>query len=329
MVVDAARRAGLDIVLVQYANDIFGDDERMPRLLGALEDAGVRTVINMHSVYPARARTRYKPGRDSQSFDRAVAEVASKVVVHTSCMRRDLEVRGLPASKMAVLPHGTAVRDPPDRSAARARFGVPEDAKLVLFFGFIWPGKGIDFLLDVFAGLQREVPEAFLYVGGYTRKRAFYTRAYMGYLRARIHWLGIANCCRLHGDFVADEDVPGLYAAADVVAMPYRQGYSSASGVVHQAAGLGTLVMCSRIPKFEEVAERISPELVADYGDGRAWVAGLRRLFRDVELAQDLTARVRAFADETRWESVGRLHLSLFDELTAANGGKARQEADR
>ena len=314
-IVAAARRQRLEVLLIQYANDIFGDDSRMPRLLAELRGAGMATVINLHSVYPPGARTRYVPGRDARSFDRAVAAAAGAVLVHTPRMRQDLEDRGIAAERIAVIPHGTLLRPRPDRSEARRRFGIPERAKLVLFFGFIWPGKGIDFLLDVFARVARRVPDAFLYVGGYTRKKVFYTRAYMAYLRARLRWLGIADRCQLYGDYVADDDVPSLYAAADVVAMSYRQGYSSSSGVVHQAAGLDTLMMCSRIAKFDEVGERISPALLADYGDRRAWVDGLAKLLGDERLAEDLRVRLRRFAEETSWERVGTQHLDLFDRL--------------
>jgi len=316
-IVAEARRRRLDVLLIQYSNDIFGDDNRMPRLLAELRAAGVATVVNLHSVYPPGARTAFAPGRDSRSFDRAVGAAAGSLMVHTARMRQDLLERDLAGERIAVIPHGTLLRPRPERAAARLRFGLPENAKVVLFFGFIWLGKGIDFLLDVFAGVARRLPEAYLYVGGYTRKKVFYTRAYMGYLQARMRWLGIARRCKLYGDYVADEDVPGLYAAADVVAMPYRQSYSSASGVVHQAAGLGTLMMCSRIAKFDEVGERVSPALLADYGDRRAWVESLATLLADQALADELRARLRRFAEETSWERVGAEHLALFDRLAA------------
>ena len=169
--------------------------------------------------------------------------------------------------------------------------------------------------MNVFNGVAKRVPNAFLYVGGHTRKNAFYARAYMTYLRARAALLGLAGQCRCHGDYVDDRDVPGLYAASDIVAMPYRQGYSSSSGVVHQAAGLGTLMMCSKIPKFAEVGEKLSPDLLAGYGDKRAWVDSLCNLLLDEHLAGELRERLRIFAIDTSWEHVAIQHLDLFDRL--------------
>jgi len=319
-IVAEAKRLRLAVVLIQYANDIFGDDNRMPSLLAGLREAGIATVINMHSVYPAGARTGFLPGRDSQSFDRAVAQHAGSLLVHTERMRQDLASRGIDDSRIAVVPHGTLVRPRPDGLAARRQFGVPSEAKVLLFFGFVWPGKGIDFLLDVFAGVVKRVPNAFLYLGGYTRKKAFYTHAYMRYLRARLWWLGVGDRCKLYGDYVPDDDVPSLYAAADVVVLPYRQSYSSVSGVVHQAAGLETLMMCSRIYKFEEVGERVSPELLAAYGDKREWVDRLTRLLTDDGFRDDAAKRLRRFAEETSWAKVGRQHLELFDRLCSTAG---------
>jgi glycosyltransferase involved in cell wall biosynthesis len=310
-------RLRLEVVLIQYANDIFGDDDRLPLLLAGLRAAGVASVVNLHSVYPPAARTHYVPGGDSQSFDRAVATKASALLVHTERMRQDLKSRGVDPERIVIIPHGTLIRPRPDRLAARQRFGVPENAKLLLFFGFVWPGKGIDFLLDVFARVCERVPDAFLYLGGYTRKKVFYTRAYMRYLRMRMWWLGVSERCKLYGDYVPDDDVPGLYAAADVVVLPYRQGYSSVSGVVHQAAGLGTLMICSRIFKFEEVGDAISPELLAEYGDRKEWADRLVKLLADDAFRVDMTARMERFAEATRWSTVGKQHLTLFDGLRA------------
>jgi len=66
------------------------------------------------------------------------------------------------------------------------------------------------------------------------------------------------------------------------------------------------------------VGEAISPALLADYGDRKAWVDGLAKLLGDERLAEELRARVRRFAEETSWERVGAQHLALFDRLVEA-----------
>ncbi len=313
----------LDVVEVQYANDVLGDDERFPRLVAALDRAGIAAVVNNHSVYPERRRTRL---RDAATFDRAVAERAAALVVHTPRMRDMLVARGIGADKVHVFPHGTKAVTLPAQGGARARLGLPPDAKIVLFFGFIWSGKGLDFLLTAFARLVRRVPEALLYVGGYTRRKWLPGEIYMAYLKSRARLLGIAPRTVWYGDFVPEHAVDDVYAASDVVALPYKQDYASSSAVVHQAAGMERVPFCSRIFKFDEVGDGISPELVADL-DPEAWAKGLERLLRDEPFAADIRRRVARFRDETAWARIGARRLALFDSLVASSAPALRARA--
>jgi glycosyltransferase involved in cell wall biosynthesis len=306
-----------DVAIFQYNDDTFGLDNRLPRLLAELRRCGIPTVVNQHSVFLPDKRCDFRPGRTAADFDRAVAAEVTRITVHSDRMRRDLEARGVPANKIAVLPHGTKIVPPLDTASCRRRLGLDERGPVVLFFGYIWLGKGLDFLLDVFARTLSKVPDAQLYVAGYTRKRSIPGELYMTYLQARMRHLGIHRRTVMSGGYLPEDLVDATYTAADVVAMPYRQKYSSVSGVVHQAAGMGRLMLCSDIAKFDEVAA-ISPDMVARPKDAQQWAARLTRMLTDAELAEDLRERVRTFAQQTRWDVVGKRHLALYQELCGA-----------
>jgi glycosyltransferase involved in cell wall biosynthesis len=318
----AAQAARPDVLIIQYANDLFGDDNRFPRLLARLRELGVRPVVNTHSVYPENRRSGYRPGRSSAAFDRAVAENAALITVHSLRMKHDLITRGVAPDLIAVVPHGSRILPEGDVAQSRAQLQIPLDAKVVLFFGFIWLGKGIDFLLDVFRGVQRRVPEAFLLVGGHTRHARW--SFYVSYLRARAALLGISGRCRFWGGFVPQNLVPAVYATADLVAMPYRQDYSSVSGVMHATAGMGKLMLCSRIAKFDEVELNIDRGLTANPNDRQAWIETTVRLLRDEEWARQMKERIRRFAEQTSWENVGKIHVDLYQRLMEGHQCDAR-----
>jgi glycosyltransferase involved in cell wall biosynthesis len=310
----AAVAAQPDVLIIQYAKDLFGHDNRLPRLLARLRKLGVQSVVNVHSVYPENRRSGYRPGRSAAAFDRAVAENASLITVHSSRMKHDLITRGVAPDLIAVVPHGSRILPEGDVGLIRAQLQIPQDAKVVLFFGFIWLGKGISFLLDVFRGVQQQVPEAFLLVGGHTRHRRW--SFYVSYLRARAALLGISSRCRFFGGFIPQAMVPSVYATADVVAMPYRQDYSSVSGVMHETAGMGKLMICSRIAKFDEVETSIDRGLTAEPNDRDAWINTTVRLLRDEEWARQMKEKIRRFAEQTSWENVGKIHGDLCQRLT-------------
>lgn len=324
-VAERAGALGLDVVEVQYTPDLLGHDDRLLRVVRELGARRTAVVVNCHSVFPPR-------WRGAARFDRALAQAAAAIVVHTPRMRDDLLARGVPAAKIAVIPHGTRIVRPPARAASRAALGLPADVPLLVFFGFVWPGKGLELLIDAFAEIARRVPDALLLVAGWTRKRSLEGAAYMRWLRARAAWRGIRGRVRFTGGYVPDDQVDAVFGAADVVALPYRQDYSSASGVVHQAAGMDRLPFCSRIAKFDEVADEVSPSLLADPRDLAGWIAGLTGLLgdRDGALVSRLRARLRAFAERTQWERVAERRLALYDAVavrrsTGAAGLRAAQ----
>jgi glycosyltransferase involved in cell wall biosynthesis len=310
----AAQAAQPDVLIVQYAKDLFGHDNRLPRLVARLRELGVRPVVNAHSVYPENWRSGYRPGRSAAAFDRAVAQNAALITVHSPRMKHDLITRGVAPDLIAVVPHGSRILPEGDVAQSRAQLQIPLDAKVVLFFGFIWLGKGIDFLLEVFRGVQRQIPNAFLLVGGHTRHPRW--SIYVSYLRARAALLGISARCRFWGGFIPQDLVPAVYATADVVAMPYRQDYSSVSGVMHETAGMGKLMICSRIAKFDEVELNIDRALTAAPNDREAWIETTVRLLRDEEWARQMKEKIRRFAEQTSWDNVGKMHVDLYQRLT-------------
>jgi glycosyltransferase involved in cell wall biosynthesis len=114
---------------------------------------------------------------------------------------------------------------------------------------------------------------------------------------------------------VAEEKVAEVYSAADVVAMPYQQEYSSASGVVHQTAAMGKLMLCSRIAKFDEVETGIDPALTVAPDDRAGWTRTLVRLLCDEDWGNQLTSKIRDFAEATSWANVGKLHWEHYTRL--------------
>jgi glycosyltransferase involved in cell wall biosynthesis len=313
----AAKQVKPDVALIQYSPDLFGDDNRLPRLVANLKKLGIHPVVNSHSIYQEKQKVGFLPGRTAADLDRALAEHASLMTVHSRRMQRDLLARGIRREQVVVLPHGSKSMEQSDSGESRRKLGIPAHAKVVLFFGFIWLGKGIDFLLEVFAKVSRRVPEAFLYIGGHTRHRRY--SAYVSYLKARAWWLGVGGRCSFWGGFVPEDMVPVMYSAADVVAMPYRQDYSSVSGVVHQTCGMGKLMLCSRISKFDEVEESIDPALTAAQDDVDAWTETLVRLLTDVAWAAEMKRKIKAFGEATSWSNVGKMHLEAYARLM---GGK-------
>jgi len=128
--------------------------------------------------------------------------------------------RGAPLPPIVQIPPGVDVeRFTPlpaiERAATRARLGLDPGASLVVSLSRLVPRKGMDTLIDAAARLAPSRPHLQVAIGGTGRDRAR--------LQRRIERTGAP--AKLLG-WVADGDLPGLYACADVFVLCCRNRWA-------------------------------------------------------------------------------------------------------
>jgi glycosyltransferase involved in cell wall biosynthesis len=129
----------------------------------------------------------------------------------------------------------TSARKP--QGLARRQLNLPENRKVLLFFGMVRPYKGLDLLLDALGRLQVQDEVPFLLVagecwGGAARYRQQITR------------LGLQGHVRLDDRYIPNEEVGWYFSAADCLAAPYLS--ATQSGVIGLAEGFGLPVLASQ-----------------------------------------------------------------------------------
>jgi glycosyltransferase involved in cell wall biosynthesis len=229
------------------------------------------------------------------SFDR--------LIVHTNRARQRLIDHGLPAAKIAIIPHGILESNSvPLTPHATADASTPVT---LLLFGKIKPYKGTDVLIRALAAM----PPA-------SRARCrvrVVGKPYMDMepLFALARKLGVESNIVWDLRFVADDELNRIFAEADVMVMPYRE--IDASGVLMLGLSTGLPIVASRIGLFAEVLEEgqhgrlVAPDAPA-------------------ELAEALTALVDSSAERSRmrdnvrtlrdsipdWHSIGAQTAALY-----------------
>jgi phosphatidylinositol alpha-1,6-mannosyltransferase len=128
----------------------------------------------------------------------------------TDAMRAAAGVQDVPA--ISIPPGVDVQRFVPQsedaRRSVRSRFGIGEDAPFVLGVSRLVPRKGFDRLIRAAALLSASHPDLVVAIAGKGRERDRLERLATG-LHAPVRFLGR----------VEDDDLPALYAAADVFAM--------------------------------------------------------------------------------------------------------------
>ncbi len=106
------------------------------------------------------------------------------------------------------------------KAEARKHLGLPENEKIILFFGFIRKYKGLDILLEAMADQRLKHSEVKLLVAGefYEDEKPY---------KELIEKLGIQKQLKLRTVFIPDSEVKYNLCAADAVIQPYRNATQS------------------------------------------------------------------------------------------------------
>ncbi len=301
------RRGGFDVVHWQHFNVLPPLETFTARALGPLRE---RLVITVHDIDAWDAVKGGSPGLLRRTFGSA-----ARLVVHHEANRPQLAARsGLPESRIRVVPHGSydVFRQADlDRGAARKLLGVPQDARLVLFFGEIRAEKNLDGLVRAMARVREQIPDAYLLAAGKIR------HVDPAVIVAEIDRLGLRDAVDFRPVYVDDAHVDAHFAAADVVALPYRD--ITQSGVVFQAMTAGVPVVATDTGALGHTVREAGCGLVVAPGDEPALAGALVELLRDAEWAAELGRRGQVAAATTySWDTCARLTREVYREVAGS-----------
>jgi glycosyltransferase involved in cell wall biosynthesis len=210
---------------------------------------------------------------------------AACYLVSSDFQQKELLRLGIPAERIAVIPNvlNTAKLVAPPKPLARALLGLP-DNPLVVYIGHYNPVKGVDVLARAFGELASRQPAA----------------------RLVLAWSGLGNPKPVEralaasgvGDRVirlGKVDVATALAAADVVALPYRQttGQAAFPGLVLETMQVGVPLVISDLPLLREIVTDGQTALLVPPENAQALADQLDRLLRDRALAAQMVAQQR------------------------------------
>jgi len=209
--------------------------------------------------------------------------------------------------------------DPDLAAALRQRAGAA-DRPLILAVGGIEPRKGSDTLMAAIAALSRPSGRpsgragrrpVLAVVGGHSFQDY---REYRDRVLSSLPGLGL----RLDDDVVLlgtvpDAELPGWYAAADVLAFPStKEGFGLA---VLEAMSAGLPVVASDLPVFREYLRPGQDAVMVPVDDAAALAAALGTVLDDAVLAGRLRAAGREVCARFTWARCAAEHQRIYADL--------------
>jgi glycosyltransferase involved in cell wall biosynthesis len=229
-----------------------------------------------------------------------------------------------PRAQIEQIPIGSNIAPAPpagfSRAAMRQRLGVAaEDAPLVAYFGLLSRSKGLDLLLEALA----QLPERFrlLLIGGAAPGPE--DQRFAQQLDRQIAQAGLGQRVLRTGP-LAPEDVSAHLLAADMAALPFRDGASYRRGSLLAALAHG-LPTVTTTPQRELDPPLDGAALLVAPGDSGALGAALSSLAHSPELRRQLGEGATALAAQFDWDAIAQRHELLYRRLLAE---QARREND-
>jgi glycosyltransferase involved in cell wall biosynthesis len=248
--------------------------------------------------------------RDDRSYvlsNKLIHRCAVRIVVHSNHDLLSIDPKN--AAKTVVIPHGEygglARRGAPDadRADARAELGAADDELVVLLFGQLRSDKGVRDLL--LAGAQTTGVRVVL---AGEDKGAL---AEVGELLADER---IRDRVTLRPSFVSPADAGRLFAASDVVALPYHR--ASASGVLLLAYGYSRPVVVYPVGGLPEYVLDGESGWICERADASALAERLREIaLTDREVRRARGERARELSTERfGWGPIAARTIELYEQ---------------
>ena len=238
----------------------------------------------------------------------------SKVITAVSQKVAD-EIRAIgltPENRVDVIYNGVDTRGFAAATGDRAKFGLPQDAFLLLFVGDLrTPRKNLGTVLAALRHLPEHVHIA---VAGFLPGSPYPDEAKALGIAERVHFLGLVK------------EMPVLMHSVDAFVFPSRYEAMSLSLLEAMAAGLPVVTA-----RTAGGAEIITPDcgiVLDDPDDPQALAAAVARLAADDATRRKMGAAASELATGFGWARMAAQYIALYRQLEGQQKNRRRSEAE-
>lgn len=312
---------------------IIGSSPQLLAAVGALSIGWARRVPWIFEVRDLWPESIVAVGamRDGSPIVRALGMVADgmyrnadRIVVVTDAFHQQLVGRGLPASKIAVVPNGVDLsRFIPVAPREDDRREMGGDARFVVsYLGTHGMAHDLGRLLDVAGRMRDRHDVAFAFVGDGAERAALETRARSERL-TNVRFLGVQP----------RERMPRLYAASDICVVPLRPSELFTTVLpskIFEIMAMEKPIVLAVDGEARRLVERARGGLYVPPGDSEALQRALVDLLADPGALPEYGRRGRAFVErEYDRKVLARRYLDVLESVVHPTRAPERPDAAR
>ena len=292
------------VVILQHEYGIYGGPDG-EEVLDLLRTTTTPSIVVLHTVLA-------EPTAHQRAVLEEVIERADVTVTQTAAARVRLANYAITdPARVIVIPHG-AWTQPSAGEEPR------HDRPLVLSWGLVGPGKGLEHGIAAMARLGDLTPAPRYLIAGEThpKVRAAQGERYREMLARSAVELGVAERVVFDATYRDVSSLAALIGSADVVLLPYDSPDQVTSGVLVEALAAGKPVVATRFPHAVE-ALASGAGLLVGHGDDQAMADALRRILTRPDLAAAMRREAARVGAGLRWPVVAQRYLKVIHDLLA------------
>ena len=202
-----------------------------------------KVVLTVHDV------SSFSNSSNSSVIGKLVYKLTDRIITHNEFSKSEIiNVNANLSSCISIVPHGNYtpfINVQYDKEKSKEQLSIPNNRRILLFFGMIKKVKGLEFLLSALKSVIKQNPDVLLVIAGKPWENNF--SAYQKIIDEN----NLSEYILLHAKFIPQEDVEHYYCASDLVVLPYKKIYQS--GVLMMALSYERPVLVSDLPPLKEI----------------------------------------------------------------------------
>ncbi len=299
-----------DVLCVQHEFGIYGGPAGS-HLLALLQEVRMPVVTTLHTLL-------HEPNADQRKVMEGLIRRSDRLVVMARKGAEILrETYGVPAAKVDIIPHGIPDMPFVDSSAYKAQLGV-EGRVVLLTFGLIGPGKGIEYAIEALPEIVRRHPNVVYLVLGATHPHLIAREGekYRLSLERLAEDRGVKGHVIFYNRFVSLDDLKEFIGATDIYLTPYLNEAQITSGTLAYVFGAGKAVVST---PYWHAQELLADErgILVPFRNPHAIAEGVCAFLDDPALMQKTRENAYAFGRTMIWPQVAKRFIESFQRAGA------------
>ncbi|MDF2814270.1 MAG: glycosyl transferase family 1 [Paenibacillus sp.] len=309
---DYLNSSDVDLLVIQHEFGIYGG-ESGEYLIPFVERLRIPYIVIFHTVLT-------EPSAKQRLIMNRVAELSVKVVTMAQSSVKDLvSIYGIDDAKIAFIHHGVPYVKTESRSRLKEQYGFA-NRQILSTFGFLSPGKGIEYSIEAMRGVVNQHPDALYIIWGKTHPvvKQETGEVYRQKLVDLVRELDLNHNVIFVDKLLTQEEVIQSLVMSDIYMTPYLGKDQAVSGTLAYGVGYGRVIIST---PYRYAVEMLAEGrgLLANFRDSASLEACILRLLDNPTIVKEMENRTLELGITMLWSEIAKTYAAIFQEKIAAS----------